>query len=129
MKRLLLALAFLAVFVVGYALGNVLPFSLSLFSSKGIVGEETLNVKLAMDNGSPLGRIEVDLGEKVGPPPKGGTQITDEAGIATFKVRPGNYVVYFNENTFPKNLQIPADRQVVVEEGKIGEVLVEVKTK
>ncbi len=128
MKKILLVLAFLAVFIAGYALGNIVPFSFSLFSAKGIVGDSTLNVKVTMDNGTPLDRIEVDLGEKVGPPPKGGVQVTGEDGVATFKVKPGAYYIFFNTNSFPQNLQVPEEKQVVVGEG-FNEATVAVKTK
>ncbi len=83
-----------------------------------------------MDNNvkNPLPNIEVDLGEKPGQPPKGGTAITNESGVATFKVKPGSYYIYFNDNTFPKNLEVPELGQIVVTEGVVSEKIILVTT-
>ena len=122
----------LAVLTIGYALGNILPFSLSMFSGQGIKGNAKLEVKLVMDNLSPLSNIEVDLGEKTGPPPKGGVAVTNENGVATFDIKPGSYVIYFNLGTFPKNLDWPQggpETKVQVEENKVNEKTLILKAK
>jgi len=84
-----------------------------------IKGDAVLEVTLLMNNNSrdPLGKIEVDVAEKPGPPPEGGIAITDESGIATFRIKPGVYFIYFNNSNFPKNLSTPEPSSVVVTEG------------
>lgn len=83
-----------------------------------------------MDNNvqNPLSDIEVDLAEKPGQPPKGGVALTDESGVAVFKVRPGSYYIYFNDNTFPKNLKVPELEQIVVKEGVVNDKTILVTT-
>jgi hypothetical protein len=100
------------------------------FLEKGIEGNTELKVTLLMDNNvkNPLPNVEIDLAQKPGQPPKGGTAITDESGVATFKVKPGDYYVYFNENTFPQNLKVPELVQIVVEEGVANEKTILVTT-
>lgn len=132
MSGIRLAVILLLVLVAGYALGSLWPFNLSWLSSQGISGNAQLKVKLMMDNGDPLGNIEVDLGERTGPPAKGGVAVTDENGLATFNVKPGNYVIYFNLGTFPKNLEWPEggpETKVSVEEGKVNEKTITLRTK
>ncbi len=92
------------------------------FLEKSIEGSATLEVKLLMDNRvNPVTQTEVDLSEKPGFPPRGGVAVTNESGIATFKVKPGTYYIYFNENTFPKNLKVPELEQVIIKEGVANE--------
>ena len=76
-----------------------------------------------MDNNvrNPLSKIEVDVAEKPGQPPKGGIAVTDEEGIATFNIKPGNYFIYFNNLTFPKNLSVPDPQSITVIEDSINE--------
>lgn len=117
---------------VGYALGNLFPFSGFSFAGKSIEGNAKLNVKLVLDNGQPLTKIEVDVGEKTGPPPKGGVAVTNEEGIASFNIKPGDYVIYFNMGTYPKNLDWPEggpETKIQVEENKINEKILILKTK
>ena len=132
MKNIKLVVVLLVVFIAGYALGNILPFNLSLFSESSIVGNAKLEIKLVMDNGTPVPKVEVDLAEKTGQPPKGGIAVTDEKGRATFNVKPGNYVIYFNLGTFPKNLewsQGGPETKIQVEENKVNEKTLILKTK
>ncbi len=132
MNKIKLAAILLVVFMVGYALGNVLPFNLSWFSGQGIMGDAKLEVKLVMDNGTPLSKIEVDVGEKTGPPLKGGVAVTNENGVATFSIKPGSYVIYFNLGTFPKNLDWPQggpETKIQVEENKVNEKTIILKAK
>lgn len=122
----------LIVLIVGYALGNILPFNSFLSSGQSVMGNAKLEVRLMMENGSPVPNVEVDLGEKTGPPPKGGSAVTSENGAATFNVKPGSYVIYFNLGTFPKNLDWPQggpETKIQVEEGRVNEKTLILKTK
>lgn len=132
MKKLGLIVIVVIALLIGYAAGNFLPFTGFGFFGKSIEGNAKLEVKLVLDNGTPLSKIEVDVGEKTGPPPKGGVAITDETGVATFNIRPGEYVIYFNLGTFPKNLDYPQggpETKVQVEENKVNQKTLTLKTK
>lgn len=125
---------FLTIFIIGYAVGNFLPInSFPRIGDKGIAGDAKLEVKLMMDNGTPLSNIEVDVGERSGPPPKGGVSVTNNKGIATFNIKPGSYFIYFNSTTFPKNLEWPAqegpETKIQVEENTVNEKTLIFKTK
>jgi hypothetical protein len=119
LKLVLIALFILVVYVAAILLGFNLPKP--AFLDNGIEGKAELQVTLLMNNNvrNPLANIEVDVAEKPGPPPKGGVAATDENGIATFKIKPGDYYIYFNDNSFPGNLAVPAPKQVTVVEDKI----------
>lgn len=117
-------IALIIVFLAGYAAGNFLPFTGFALPGKSIAGDARLEVKLVLDNGQPLTRIEVDVAEKTGPPPKGGASVTDENGVAAFNIRPGAYVIYFNLGTFPKNLDWPEggpETKIQVSEGVVNQ--------
>jgi len=99
-------------------------------SSLDIGGNTTLNVTVLTELQKPVVNLEVDLAEKAGPPPSGGTANTNNQGVATFSVKPGDYVVYFNTLNFPKNLEYPQDSQPVhTTEGKINQATVVLKSK
>ncbi len=121
MKIFKFVLVFIVAVAIFYAAAILLGANLPkpAFLEKGIVGNAELKVTLLMDNNvkNPLPNVEVDLAGKPGQPPEGGTAITDESGVATFKVKPGNYFIYFNDNAFPKNLKVPELEQIVVSEG------------
>lgn len=119
------------VFLLGYALGNLFPWSGFSFigEKKNIEGNSKLEVSLLVDNNQPVKDVEIDLAEKPGPPPKGGIAVTNERGIAEFNVQPGNYFIYFNSNYFPKNLQEPELLQVQVAEGQVNKKTITLKTK
>lgn len=121
MKRFFFAAISIIIFILGYLLGNFFPLTGFNLFQKTIAGKVKLEVKLMMDNNTPVSNVEVDVGEKPGPPPKGGITYTDNSGVATFFVQPGNYTIYFNTGTFPKNLQMPPLQQILVEEGKSSE--------
>lgn len=126
MKILKMLIVPLILIVFGYALGIFFPLikdpqliskiSGFIMPPESIEGEAVLQVELLIDNGSPLGRIEVDLAEESGPPPEGGISVTDDNGLATFHVKPGSYFVYFNNSNFPENLQIPEPKQVEIKD-------------
>jgi hypothetical protein len=114
----------------GYAIGNLAPFPGFSFFEKSIEGDTKLEVRLVLDNGAPLSRVEVDIGEKIGPPAKGGVAVTDENGVATFNIRSGDYVVFFNTISFPKNLVIPKDGvNVQVQDDRVNQKTIVLKTK
>ena len=81
--------------------------------TESIKGIASLNVTVKTKLGAPVKNVEVDVGKKAGPPPIGGVAKTNEKGIATFFVKPGNYVIYFNDNTFPAELKAPASPKKV----------------
>lgn len=119
LKYVLISAFALAILYVGAIfLGFDLPKP--AFLDKGIEGKAVLKVTLLMDNNNndPVSKTEVDVALKPGQPPKGGVAFTDEAGVATFNIKPGTYSIYFNENSFPNNLAIPEPQSItVVEEG------------
>lgn len=122
MKALMLVVLAVVAVVVLYA-GAIfagLNVPKPAFLDTGIAGNAELKVTLLMDNNvkNSLANVEVDVAEKPGPPPKGGVAVTDEQGVATFKIKPGNYVIYFNEASFPKNLAVPQLQQITVSEGE-----------
>ncbi|MBS3072220.1 hypothetical protein J4477_00090 [Candidatus Pacearchaeota archaeon] len=85
---------------------------------KQLVGDETLEVKLTIDNGNPLSKIEVDLwtaGSKGAP--NAGISHTDDNGVAIFNIPEGEYEIGFNLNNFPDNLVYPEKTYVLVEKG------------
>lgn len=125
MKIFKFILIFLLIGVVFYFSAIFLGFNLPKppFLEKGIEGNSKLQVTLLMDNNvkNPLPNIEVDLAEKPGKPPSGGVAMTDESGVANFKVKPGTYFIYFNDLSFPKNLAVPQPQQITVSDEKISE--------
>jgi len=78
----------------------------------------------ALSEGEPIKNLEIDVGKKLGPPPRGGVAYTDENGIATFYLKPGKYYLYFNAANFPKDFEYPEPKEIIVEEGKINEYTV-----
>lgn len=132
MKILKFVLIFIVAVVIFYAVAVLLGVNLPkpAFLKKGIEGNAELKVTLLMDNNvqNPLSNVEIDLAEKPGQPPKGGLALTDESGVAVFKVKPGSYYIYFNDNTFPKNLKVPELEQIVVKEGVVNEKTILVTT-
>jgi hypothetical protein len=81
-----------------------------------IKGEETLEITVTMNNGVPLGKLEVDLW-KAGSEgiPDAGYNFTDEKGIVIFNIPEGEYEIGFNLNNFPENLVYPEKTFVAVE--------------
>ncbi len=111
-------IVFLIIFTgLGYLLGNFFPFYSGQNSDKDIQGEVLLEVAVVTEQGNPLPNIEVDVAEKIGPPPLGGTVLTNSQGIASFNLKPGNYFIFFNSNNFPTGFKFPESRPISVEEG------------
>lgn len=120
----------IAVFFLGYMAGNFIPWNGFSFSGgESISGSAKLEVTLQLDNGQPVSNVEVDLGEKPGPPKRGGVAVTDENGLAVFSVQSGNYVIYFNSGKFPKNLQEPEPQSIQVSEEGVNKKTIVLKTK
>jgi hypothetical protein len=109
--------------LLGYVLGNAFPFNFSNLSSesdseKGIQGNTQLIITAKRaDTGDPVSNLEIDFATQPGPPPVGGMALTDENGVAEFNVQPGDYFIYFNQNTFPENLKMPSPEKITVVEG------------
>lgn len=120
---------FIFLLLVGYIIGDLFPLDFSRLAGRSIEGNTVLQVKAFMDNGTPVPKLEIDLDVQPGPPAKGGASYTDENGIATFKVKPGDYVIYFNSGTFPKNLNMIGIMPVTVEAGKVNEKTLYFKAK
>ncbi len=131
LKLIVISLVGLAILYVGLIFAGFNLPKPAFLEKKGIEGNAELEVTLLMDNNvkNPLPNIEVDVAEKPGPPPKGGIGLTDENGVAMFKIKPGNYFIYFNDTVFPKNLATPPLEQITVVEGSINEKTLLITTK
>ena len=130
MKTILKVILIFAIFILGYIVGNLIPWSGFSFSgAESIDGAAKLEVTLQMDSGQPVADVEVDLAEKPGPPKRGGVAPTNENGVATFSVQPGNYVIYFNSGSFPKNLQEPEPQPIQLSEENVSKKTIILKTK
>jgi hypothetical protein len=85
---------------------------------KTLKGAEILEVKVTMDNGAPLEKIEVDLWRAGSTgAPDAGINYTDENGSVIFNIPDGEYDIGFNLDHFPSNLEYPEKTLVVVEKG------------
>jgi hypothetical protein len=126
---LLLALLLVVFYFGAIFLGFNLP-GVSLFKKqKSISGDNLLEVTVMMDNKrDPVANVEVDVGKEAGPPPIGGITQTDELGVARFYLQPGTYVIFFNQLSFPKNLEMPAPRPVTVIEDGQNQITIELGT-
>ncbi len=95
-----------------------------------LIGDETLEVKVSMDNGVHLENLEVDLW-KAGSqgPPDAGYNYTDSQGIVIFKIPAGEYEIGFNGVNFPENLVFPNRTYVLVEEGIPASVTILIQAK
>ncbi len=95
-----------------------------------LIGDETLEVKVTMDNGTPLPRLEVDLWQ-VGSkgPPDAGISYTNDESIAQFKIPDGEYEIGFNSANFPGNLVYPERTYVLVEKGVPASKTILIKAK
>ena len=101
------------------------------FVKKDIRGEAELEVSVLREGNQPVQNLEVDVAEKAGQPPEGGVGETDDKGVATFYIKPGNYYIFFNSNNFPPDLKYPVEKMtpVKVEEGKINQATIILKSK
>ncbi len=114
-------------FILGYIVGNITP--LAIFQFLGSVrGENELRI-IALVEGKPINNLEINVGQRLGPPPKGGVVFTNENGIATFYLKAGKYYLYFNAANFPQHLEYPEPRGITVEKGKINEYTINLKPK
>jgi hypothetical protein len=135
MKILIKVILVLAVFAVGYALGNLFPWSgfgrggTAKDAGPGITGSAKLEVTILDENNKPVSNLEVDVAEKPGPPLPGGSSVTNENGVANFSIKAGSYYVYFNSGNFPQNLKEPAVRKIEVSEGSLNEITINLKSK
>jgi len=139
MKKITLILLIIISLFIGYFLGNLFPidilksdnnpFDLSVNKTEGIQGNARLEVTLLMDNGMPLSNVEVDLAENPGPPLTGGVALSDENGLAVFNIMPGNYFIFFNDNNFPKNVEVPEPEPVEIITDKINQKTITLKIK
>lgn len=122
------------VFVVGYAVGNFFPFSgfgknAGSEGGIGIKGSAKLEVTILDSSSKPVTNLEVDVAEKPGPPLPGGDSLTNQDGVATFNIKPGNYVIFFNSGNFPQNLQESEIQPIQVVEGSVNKKTITLKSK
>jgi hypothetical protein len=111
------------------ALNRMLNINRFLFQNN-IKGDVKLEVTVLRENHQPVANLEVDMAKTSGQPPEGGVAQTDNKGIAVFYLRPNTYVIYFNGNNFPQDLQQPENlTQVKVEKNKINRQTIILKRK
>lgn len=95
-----------------------------------LTGDETLEVKVAMNNEVPIGDLEVDLWKASSQGiPDAGYNYTDSQGIVIFKIPAGEYEIGFNNVNFPENLVFPERTSVLVEEGVPASVTILIQAK
>jgi hypothetical protein len=94
------------ILVVGYVLGSLFPLSLNNVLQQDIRGKAEVQVTILQSKDkSPVTKLNVFMGKKPGPPPRGGQATTDNNGVATFYVKPDVYYVYFSTGDFPADLE------------------------
>ncbi|MFA5128688.1 MAG: hypothetical protein WC445_01835 [Patescibacteria group bacterium] len=97
---------------------------------ENISGDAELQVTVMRQNGAPVVNIEVDVAKETGQPPQGGFRNTNADGVATFKIKPGDYVIYFNQGNFPADLMPPPGPvSVQVGEGELSLKTIILETK
>ncbi|MFA5086879.1 MAG: hypothetical protein WC470_01085 [Candidatus Paceibacterota bacterium] len=114
-----------------FGIVDLKQFGKGFWSSSSIVAPEnliegaqqfgSLKVAITSGQGAFIGNIEVDVGEHPGG--KMAMEITDKNGIAFFDKMPvGNFVIFFNDNTLPKNFEkAPSLIPVKIIEGQTTE--------
>jgi len=107
MKMFKIVLLGLLIVVAGYIIGSFFPITGFFSSGASIIGNAELKITVLRPDGSPATNLEVDVATQPGAPLKGGIAITDSKGEAIYKVKPGNYFVFFNSINFPKSLAQP----------------------
>lgn len=128
--KIVKVLVVIIIFILGYVLGNFLPWSgFGEQGGKGITGSAKLEVTILMENNKPVANLEVDVAEKTGPPQLGGTAETNENGVATFNIQPGDYFIYFNSGNFPQNLTEAKPLPIQVIEGNISKTTIILKAR
>jgi hypothetical protein len=97
---------------------------------ENISGDAELQVTVTRQNGAPVVDVEVDVAKETGQPPQGGFRNTNADGVATFKIKPGDYVIYFNQGNFPADLMPPPGPvSVQVGEGELSLKTIILETK
>lgn len=79
-------------------------------SEPSIAGNSTLQVTVLRPDKSPATNLEVDIATTAGQVYEGGHELTDSKGVATFKVKPDTYNIFFNAINFPANLKYPESK-------------------
>jgi len=128
-KFFLVAICFL---LVGYLIGNFFPAKFLQFSQpeEEIATESELEVKILLEDGTPIPNLEVDIDSKV--PPSVTSMLiteTDENGIAKFTLKPGKYFIFFNALNFPEDLENPFPKQIEVKKEIVNETVITLKKK
>jgi len=97
---------------------------------ENISGDAELQVTVTRQNGAPVVDVEVDVAKETGQPPQGGFRNTNADGVATFKIKSGDYVIYFNQGNFPADLMPPPGPiSVQVGEGELSLKTIILETK
>lgn len=128
MKTIKIILFAIVFFIIGYIVGNISPLAFFQFLGS-VVGDTKLRVTVLKDDNIPVQNLEVDIGLKLGPPPRGGVAITDQKGEAIFYLKPGKYFIFFNAANFPKDLEYPSPRAIEIKEGEVNQQTIYLKSK
>jgi len=110
--KLLFLIGVIVIFATGYLLGSFIPLSSFQGSAQmnalkaQVEGDTPLYVQILSDAGTPVANLEVDFGIRNA---DGGHELamynfTNQSGVATFFVKDGDYLIFFNTNGFPSNL-------------------------
>ena len=108
----------IVILFLGYLIGSFFPISGFFGEKDNIAGNAGLKVTVLRPDKTPAVNLEVDISEEAGKVNTGGHELTDANGVATFKVKPGTYSIFFNSINFPKNLQFHETPQVILEDGQ-----------
>lgn len=122
----------LIIFCAGYLLGSYFPLKGFIFMrsvNPSISGRAELQVTVLHPDKTPAVGLEVDIATEIGKVLEGGHVNTDVNGIATFKVKPGNYFIFFNALNFPQDLEYRETPQIEVNEGKTASKVIILQAK
>jgi len=114
--------------ILGYILGNVLPFNGFLNAANNnaqntqVTGipenKGRLVVKVRNNNEEPIVGIEIDVATQPGLPAQWGIKEANIQGLATYDIDPGQYYVFFNLNRFPSEYIVQSERRVIIIAGQ-----------
>lgn len=115
--------------ILAAALIAIAALAVWMLFPKSVSGSAELHVTILFANNTPAQNLEVDVGDKPGPPLEGGFIFTNENGTAVFFLKPGVYAIYFNQGNFPVDMQTPQLERIKVTEDKIAEKTIVLKAK
>lgn len=115
--------------IIAAVLVILVAFAVWILYPRSVTGNAELHVTVIFANNTPVENLEVDVGDKPGPPLEGGFVFTNENGTAVFFLNSGVYTIYFNQGNFPADMQTPQLERVKVTEDKIAEKTIVLKPK